>query len=71
MMLTPHAPHAPYTPAPRHRGTLAGLVAPHGPAYNLNQSLQDLLPGKLHNLSTVSDAAMDTTINWYWRPSHR
>lgn len=25
MFLTPHAPHAPYTPAPRHAGTLAGL----------------------------------------------
>ena len=25
MFLTPHAPHAPYTPAPRHKGLLAGL----------------------------------------------
>jgi hypothetical protein len=26
MMLTPHAPHEPYTPAPRHKGTLKGLL---------------------------------------------
>ena len=38
MMLTPHAPHAPYTPAPRHKGTLKGLVQPIDPAFNMVRS---------------------------------
>jgi N-acetylglucosamine-6-sulfatase len=32
--VAPFAPHAPYTPAPRHANLFPGLTAPRGPAYN-------------------------------------
>ena len=60
MFITPHAPHSPYTPAPRHAGTLAGLKQPHGPAFNMADDLQSLLPGNLGKLPLVNPAAMDT-----------
>jgi len=53
MMLTPHAPHDPHTPAPRHLGKLAGLVQPPNPAFNLADDLQKLLPKGLDTLKKV------------------
>ena len=35
LMLTPHAPHEPYAPAPRHKGKLKGLVQPPDPSFNM------------------------------------
>jgi N-acetylglucosamine-6-sulfatase len=32
--LATYAPHAPFTPAPRHAGGFPGLTAPRGPAFN-------------------------------------
>jgi N-acetylglucosamine-6-sulfatase len=32
--VSPYAPHAPYTPAPRHANAFPGLTAPRGPAYD-------------------------------------
>jgi N-acetylglucosamine-6-sulfatase len=32
--VAPFAPHAPYTPAPRHANAFPGLTAPRGPAYD-------------------------------------
>lgn len=55
-----HQRHSPYTPAPRHKGTLKGLRQPHGPAYNMNATLQIKLPGVLGNLPEVQDSAMDS-----------
>ena len=55
-----HAPHAPYTPAPRHKGTLAGLKQPVDPAFNLPDALQQLLPGNLAHLPVVNASQMDT-----------
>lgn len=59
MFITPHAPHSPYTPAPRHKGTLSGLVAPHGPAYNMDTSLQSKLPGVMKTLPLVVNTSMN------------
>ena len=59
MWVTPHAPHAPYTPAPRHKGTLSGLRQPADPAFNLPDALQAKLPGHMANLSLVNVTAMD------------
>lgn len=59
MMLTPHAPHEPYTPAPRHLGTLSGLVQPDDPAFNMPDALQKLLPGNLGRLPNVSSTTMN------------
>jgi hypothetical protein len=49
-----------YTPAPRHLGTLAGLVQPPDPAYNMDESLQALLPGNLARLPLVNNESMNT-----------
>ena len=57
MFLTPHAPHEPYTPAPRHKGTLAGLTQPPDPAFNCPMNNT---PGNLHSLPLVDPAKMDT-----------
>jgi arylsulfatase A-like enzyme len=34
LWLSPQAPHLPATPAPRHEGALAGLLAPRTPSFN-------------------------------------
>lgn len=59
MFLTPHAPHDPHTPAPRHEGTLAGLTQPPNPAFNLEDDLQKLLPAGLDNLPKVNEGKMN------------
>ena len=43
--LTPHAPHEPYTPAPRHKGTLQGITQGVDASFNMGADLQKLLPG--------------------------
>lgn len=60
LFLTPHAPHSPYTPAPRHKGTLAGLTQPPDPSFNLPSGLQSRLPGNLGTLPLVDPEQMDT-----------
>eukprot|EP00041_Stephanoeca_diplocostata_P026063 m.694885 g.694885 ORF g.694885 m.694885 type:complete len:627 (+) comp22885_c1_seq7:239-2119(+) len=59
LMLTPHAPHEPYTPAPRHAGTLQGLAQRFDPAFNMATELQQLLPGRLGALPEVNNASMN------------
>jgi len=59
MFLTPHAPHKPYTPAPRHLGTLANLTMSLDPSFNMSEDLQKLLPGVLAKLPEVKVDAMN------------
>jgi arylsulfatase A-like enzyme len=56
MFITPHAPHDPHTPAKKYQGTLAGLVQPPNPSFNLAVSL----PG-LADLKEQSAKKMDET----------
>ena len=56
MMLTPHAPHEPYTPAPRHAGTLAGLRQPVDAAMVMTDAMMAKLPGTLATLPAVNNS---------------
>ena len=59
MFVTPHAPHSPYTPAPRHAGTLSGLRQPPNPSFNMDSTLQSKLPGDLAKLPEVNASFMN------------
>ena len=54
------APHEPYTPAPRHKGALKGLVQTPNAAFNMPSTLQRLLPGNLRSLPLVDEDQMKT-----------
>ena len=63
MYLAPYAPHAPYTPAPRHANLFPDAKAPRSPNYN-EADVSDK-PGYLNNLPLITQKQMDTIDNDY------
>jgi N-acetylglucosamine-6-sulfatase len=59
MYIAPHAPHEPYTPAARHKGTLAGLKQPLDPALEMTDAMMQALPGTLATLPAVNVSKYD------------
>mmetsp|Transcript_5998 Transcript_5998/g.8488 ORF Transcript_5998/g.8488 Transcript_5998/m.8488 type:complete len:362 (-) Transcript_5998:240-1325(-) len=58
-LITPHAPHDPYTPPLRYSGILEGLVTiPQDSSFNQDDYHQQLLPGIFADLPTQNSSEM-------------
>ena len=53
IQVSPFAPHAPSTPAPRHAHLFPNMTAPRNPSFNPDQQLQDMKPSWIKHLPTL------------------
>jgi len=54
LYLSPHAPHAPSTPAPRHAHLFNNMTAPKNPSYNPDDDVQQQKPSRLKILPKLN-----------------
>ncbi|XP_065885331.1 N-acetylglucosamine-6-sulfatase-like [Dysidea avara] len=65
LYLSPHAPHAPSLPAPRHANLFNNMTAPKNPSYNPDDDVQQQKPSWLKILPKLDQNQMDRLDEFY------